>query len=85
MSTNRVLSDLPYGGRPQAAYLADALNASIARLMGQNDGAPVPTRVGVVGYSSDVVTLMPLDVYEPDAEGHARALLPGDGRRPRVA
>ncbi|HIZ47088.1 MAG TPA: hypothetical protein IAA19_08750, partial [Candidatus Olsenella pullistercoris] len=33
VSTNRVLSSLPYGGRPQAAYLADALNTSIARLM----------------------------------------------------
>ena len=82
VSTNRVLSDLPYGGRPQAAYLADALNASIARLMEQNDGAPVPTRVGVVGYSSDVVTLMPLDVYEPDAEGHYVRFSPGTGGAP---
>ena len=82
VSTNRVLSDLPYGGRPQAAYLADALNASIARLMEQNDGAPVPTRVGVVGYSSDVVTLMPLDVYEPDAEGRYVRFSPGTGGAP---
>ncbi|WP_158094562.1 hypothetical protein [Olsenella sp. An293] len=69
VSTNRLLEDMTYGGRPQANYLVDALNAAIARLMAENDDAAVPTRVGVIGYDSQVVTLMPLDTYEPDAEG----------------
>ncbi|MDM8270216.1 DUF7601 domain-containing protein [Thermophilibacter provencensis] len=79
VSTNRVLSDLSFGGRHQAAYLADALNTSIARLMAQNDGSATPTRVSVIGYDSDVVTLMPLDVYEPDQDGHYVRFLPGSG------
>lgn len=79
VSTNRVLSSLPYGGRPQAAYLADALNTSIARLMAQNDDSATPTRVSVIGYNSDVVTLMPLDVYEPDLDGHYVRFTGGSG------
>ncbi len=79
VSTNRVLSDLSFGGRPQAAHLADALNTSIARLMAQNDGSATPTRVSVIGYDSDVVTLMPLDVYEPDADGHYVRFTGGSG------
>ena len=79
VSTNRVLSSLPYGGRPQAAYLADALNTSIARLMAQNDDSSTPTRVSVIGYNSDVVTLMPLDVYEPDGSGRYVRFTGGSG------
>ena len=82
VSTNRVLSSLPYGGRPQAAYLADALNTSIARLMAQNDDSSTPTRVSVIGYNSDVVTLMPLDVYEPDENGRYVSFSPGSGNNP---
>lgn len=78
VSTNRVLSDLSFGGRPQAAYLADALNTSIARLMAQNDGSATPTRVSVIGYDSNVVTLMPLDVYEPE-DGHYVRFTGGSG------
>lgn len=69
VSTNRLLADMTYGGRPQAGYLVDALNGAIARLMAENNGAAAPTRVGVIGYDSQVVTLMPLDAYEPDADG----------------
>ena len=78
VSTNRTLSSLPYGGRPQAAYLADALNTCIARLMEQNEGAGTTTRVSVIGYDSDVVTLMPLDVYEPSG-GRYVSFSPGSG------
>ena len=69
VSTNRLLTDMTYGGRPQGAYLADALNSAIARLMAENDGDGATTRVGVIGYDSQVVTMMPLAAYEPDAEG----------------
>ena len=69
VSTNRLLQDITYGGRPQAEYLADALNDAIARLMAENDGTQAPTRVGVVGYYSKVTTLMPLDVWKPNDEG----------------
>ena len=69
VSTNRLLADMTYGGRPQADYLVDALNGAIARLMAGNDGAAAPTRVSVIGYDSQVATLMPLDAYEPDADG----------------
>lgn len=81
VSTNRTLSSLPYDGRPQAAYLADALNTSIARLMEQNDGTGTTTRVSVIGYDSDVVTLMPLDVYEPSG-GRYVSFSPGSGGNP---
>lgn len=69
VSTNRLLADVTYGGRPQAAYLADALDQAIARLMAENDGATVPTRVAMIGYDSQVTTLMPLGTYAPDAGG----------------
>ncbi len=83
VSTNRTLSSLPYDGRPQAAYLADALNTSIARLMEQNDSTGTTTRVSVIGYDSDVVTLMPLDVYEPsDDDGRYVSFSPGSGGNP---
>lgn len=81
VSTNRTLSSLPYDGRPQAAYLADALNTSIARLMEQNDSTGTTTRVSVIGYDSDVVTLMPLDVYEPSG-GRYVSFSPGSGGNP---
>ena len=81
VSTNQTLSSLPYGGRPQAAYLADALNTSIARLMEQNDGTGTTTRVSVIGYDSDVVTLMPLDVYKPSG-GRYVSFSPGSGGNP---
>lgn len=79
VSTNRTLSDMTYNGQPSAAYLASALNSAIARLMAQNDGASTPTRVSVIGYDSDVVTLMPLGTYEPDAQGDYVAFTPGVG------
>lgn len=37
--------------------------------MDANEGAAVPTRVSVIGYDSQVVTLMPLDVWVPDEDG----------------
>lgn len=66
---NRLLVDRTYDGRAQAAHLADALNAAIARLTAENDDGSTPTRVSVIGYSSDVTTLMPLSSYEPDDQG----------------
>ena len=57
---NRLLVDRTYDGRAQAAHLADALNSAISRLMAENRNGSTPTRVSVVGYSSDVTTLMPL-------------------------
>lgn len=65
VSTNSTLASLTYGGRPQAAHLADALNDAIGRLMAEDDG----TRVCVVGYDAQVTTLMPLGTYEPDEQG----------------
>lgn len=69
VSTNRLLQDMTYAGRPQAAYLADALDGAIARLMAANDGAGAPTRVAVIGYDSQVTTILPLATWEPDTEG----------------
>lgn len=69
VSTNQLLRDLTYGDRPQVEYLVDALNGAIGRLMAENDGAAVPTRVSVIGYDAQVTTLMPLDVWEPGADG----------------
>lgn len=69
VSTNRLLEDVTYGGRPQADYLVDALNQAIARLMAENEGAATPTRVAVIGYDSKVTTLMPLGTYTPDDNG----------------
>ncbi|OUO61571.1 hypothetical protein B5F74_05480 [Collinsella sp. An271] len=76
VSTNGMLADMTYGGRPQGAYLADALNVAIARLMAENEGAAVPTRIAVVGYSADVATLMPLDTYTPDSDGRYVSFAP---------
>ena len=70
VSTNRLLEDITYGGRPQADYLVDALNQAIARLMAENGDGAAPTRVAVIGYDSKVTTLMPLGTYEPDGNGH---------------
>ena len=69
VSTNRLLEDITYGGRPQALYLVDALNQAISRLMATNDGAAAPTRVAVIGYDSKVTTMMPLGTYAPDKDG----------------
>ena len=65
VSINSTLTSLTYNGRPQAAYLADALNEAIGRLMAENDG----TRVCVIGYNAQVTTLMPLGTYDPDDQG----------------
>lgn len=70
VNLNRVLGSTTYAGQPQANYVIEALNNAIGRLMEQNAGSDAPaTRVAVIGYSSAVTTLMPLDEYEPDASG----------------
>lgn len=70
VSLNSVLGSTTYAGQPQANYVIEALNNAIGRLMEQNAGSDAPaTRVAVIGYSSAVTTLMPLDEYEPDASG----------------
>lgn len=70
VSLNSVLGSTTYAGQPQASYVIEALNNAIGRLMEQNAGSDAPaTRVAVIGYSSAVTTLMPLDEYEPDASG----------------
>lgn len=72
VSLNSTMASLTYDGTPYAAYLADALNIAIGRLMAENtdDEGPIePTRVAVVGYSIDVSVLMPLDTYAPDENG----------------
>ena len=76
VSTNRLLEDITYGGRPQADYLVDALNQAIARLMAESGDGATPTRVAVIGYDSKVTTLMPLGTYEPDGNGHYVAAAP---------
>ncbi|WP_418721974.1 hypothetical protein [Enorma sp.] len=70
VSLNSVLGSTTYAGQPQANYVIEALNNAIGRLMEQNTGNDAPaTRVAVIGYSSAVTTLMPLDEYESDASG----------------
>lgn len=70
VSLNSVLGSTTYAGQPQASYVIEALNNAIGRLMEQNTGNDAPaTRVAVIGYSSAVTTLMPLDEYESDASG----------------
>ena len=70
VSLNSVLGSTTYAGQPQASYVIEALNNAIGRLMEQNAGNDAPTtRVAVIGYSSAVTTLMPLDEYESDASG----------------
>ncbi len=70
VSLNSVLGSTTYAGQPQASYVIEALNNAIGRLMEQNTANDAPaTRVAVIGYSSAVTTLMPLDEYESDASG----------------
>ena len=70
VSLNSVLGSTTYAGQPRASYVIEALNNAIGRLMEQNTGNDAPaTRVAVIGYSSAVTTLMPLDEYESDASG----------------
>lgn len=72
VSLNSSMASLNYDGKPYAAYIADALNESISRLMNENTkaGSQTKTRVAVIGYSVDVTTLMPLDSYQPDKNGN---------------
>lgn len=70
VSLNSVLGSTTYAGQPQASYVIEALNNAIGRLMEQNAGNDTPAaRVAVIGYSSAVTTLMPLDEYQPDSNG----------------
>ncbi len=70
VSLNGVLGSTTYAGQPKASYVIEALNNAIGRLMEQNTGNDAPAmRVAVIGYSSAVTTLMPLDEYKPDANG----------------
>lgn len=85
VSANAALADMTYNGRAQADHLVSALNAAISQLMAENDSADVPTRVGVVAYSSEVTVLMPLAVYTPDGNGSYLAYEPRtNGRDPRL-
>lgn len=79
---NRLLVDRTYDGRAQAAHLADALNTAISRLMAENADGATPTRVSVVGYSSDVTTLMPLASYVPDDQGRYVRFVPETASSP---
>ena len=79
---NRLLVERTYDGRAQAAHLADALNAAISRLMAENGDGSTPTRVSVIGYSSDVTTLMPLSSYEPDDQGRYVSFVPATSSSP---
>ena len=79
---NRLLVDRTYDGRAQAEHLADALNSAISRLMAKNRDGSTPTRVSVVGYSSDVTTLMPLAAYEPDNQGRYVRFVPATPSSP---
>lgn len=79
---NRLLVDRTYDGRAQAAHLADALNSAISRLMAENRDGSTPTRVSVVGYSSNVTTLMPLAAYEPDDQGRYVRFVPATPSSP---
>lgn len=70
VSLNSVLASMKYAGLPYASYLVSALNNAIGRLMDSNTGnGSSPTRVAVVGYNYNVTVLMPLDTYEPGADG----------------
>ena len=70
VSLNSVLASMRYAGLPYASYLVSALNNAIGRLMDSNTGnGSSPTRVAVVGYNYNVTVLMPLDTYEPGADG----------------
>ena len=69
VSLNSMLANMSYADIPYTDYLVEALNASIARLMEENEGAATPTRVAVVGYSSEVSVILPLAVWSPDQDG----------------
>lgn len=71
VSLNSILdSAMKYAGLPYASYLVSALNNAIGHLMDSNtDSGSSPTRVAVVGYNYNVTVLMPLDTYEPGADG----------------
>ena len=70
VSLNSILGSTTYAGQPKASYVIEALNNAIGRLMEQNNSSDAPaTRVAVIGYSSAVTTLMPLDEYKPDSSG----------------
>ena len=69
VSMNSVLGSMVYAERPYADYVVSALNSAIGRLMAENEGGAEPTRVAVVGYSSEATILMPLAAYEPAPDG----------------
>lgn len=69
VSMNSVLASMVYAERPYADYVVSALNSAIGRLMAENEGGAEPTRVAVVGYSSETTVLMPLAAYEPAPDG----------------
>ncbi|WP_102372425.1 vWA domain-containing protein [Enorma phocaeensis] len=69
VSMNSVLGSMVYAERPYADYVVSALNSAIGRLMAENEGGAEPTRVAVVGYSSETTVLMPLAAYEPAPDG----------------
>ena len=70
VSLNSVLGSMTYAERPYADYVVSALNSAIGRLMAENgDSNANPTRVAVVGYSSEVTALMPLATYRPAHDG----------------
>ena len=69
VSMNSVLGSMVYAERPYADYVVSALNSAIGRLMAENEGSAEPTRVAVVGYSSEATILMPLAAYEPAPDG----------------
>lgn len=84
VSTSGTLGTMTYGGRPQAAWLADALDAAIARLMALNEGSADTVRVGVIGYAAEVTTLMSLGTWEPGDDGRYVTYDP-DARALRVS
>ncbi|MBM6952627.1 vWA domain-containing protein [Enorma phocaeensis] len=69
VSLNGVLGSMTYAERPYADYVVSALNSAIGRLMAENDAGAKPTRVAVIGYSSETTVLMPLATYRPAADG----------------
>ena len=72
VTLNATFASYHYDGKAYGEHLADALNEAIARLMADNSdgmGPDAETRVAVVGYTIDSTVLMPLDTYQPDANG----------------
>lgn len=82
VSTTSVLGDLTYANRPEAAWLVDALNTAIARLMDDTPTGAARNRVAVVGYAAEVATIMPLATWEPDNAGDYLAYTPKQGSTP---